>query len=274
MTSLNSDYFGLKRAVILSIAAHICLIILVIISPQFPKPSQKKMIHYVNVISFPGVGGGISGGGSTSGGGGREEKIAETAVPSREKLNDLTTPQKFQQASTSSLRHPVEKPKKEKKLPENKKSVIQKPLSQAQKSSQRQTPASGSGEGTGSGSGLRIGIGSGSGSGGFGSAYSSQIGLSNFPFTYYLQVIADKISSNWFKSQLSSQVTEGLHTTVYFKIYSSGQISDIKIEESSGMRALDLSALRAIHSSVPFPPLPKEYEEEYLGIHLIFEHSK
>jgi len=32
--------------------------------------------------------------------------------------------------------------------------------------------------------------------------------------------------------------------------------------------------LRAIQTSAPFPPLPREYKDEYLGIHLIFEHSK
>ncbi len=63
-------------------------------------------------------------------------------------------------------------------------------------------------------------------------------------------------------------------TQVFFKIYRNGQISDLKVENSSGIQALDLSALRAIQTSAPFPPLPSEYDGQYLGLHLIFEHSK
>jgi len=51
-------------------------------------------------------------------------------------------------------------------------------------------------------------------------------------------------------------------------------VSDLKVEESSGITPLDLSALRAVKASSPFPPLPRDYDEPYLVIHLIFEHSK
>ena len=47
-----------------------------------------------------------------------------------------------------------------------------------------------------------------------------------------------------------------------------------EIEEESGIRALDMAAIRAIQSSAPFAPLPDGYEEEYLVIHLRFEHKK
>ncbi len=222
------------------------------------------MIHYVNVISFPGGGGGSSGGGPRA-----EEKLAETAVPQRETLRDLTTPQKLQQESPSSLRHPVEKPKREKKPPSEKKTVIQK----TQKPPDSSSPKSSDGANSEAGSGVRIGIGSGGG-GGFGSEFSSQIGLSNFPYTYYLQTIHGKISGNWYTSQISPGVTGDFHTTVYFKIFRNGEISTLEIKERSGIRSLDLSARRAIQSSAPFPPLPNDYEGDFLGIHLIFEHNK
>jgi TonB family protein len=229
------------------------------------------MIHYVNVISFPGGGGG----GSSGGGTGTEEKLSETSVPKRETLRDLTTPQKLQQESPSILRHPVEKPKREKTPPSEKKATIQK----VQKSSETSTPKTSTGAdsktGSEGGTGVRIGIGSGPGGGGsFGSELSSQIGLSNFPYTYYLQTIHGKISGNWYTSQISPGVTGDFHTTVYFKIFRNGKISTLEIKERSGIRSLDLSALRAIQSSAPFPPLPNDYEGDFLGIHLIFEHNK
>lgn len=246
-----------RSAVILSLIAHLALFLLMLASPSLPKSSKKEMIHYVNLVSLPGGGGG---------GGQSEVSEAETPLEKRETLRDLTTPQKFQEQPTSTFRHPVDEPKKEGKPKTEKKAVIRQP--QRGDSSKGKSKE---GSGPGTGAGLRIGLGKGAG---FGSGYSSQIGLSSFPFTYYLQIIMDRVSANWFTSLVDPGVSGTFQTTVYFKIYRNGQISSVEVEESSGIRSLDLSAVRAVHSSSPFPPLPKEYEEEYLGIHLIFEHSK
>lgn len=267
MAAWESDYRTFKKAIAFSLMAHTALFILILISPYLPKTSRKGMIHYVNVITLPGGG---SGGGSSGGGKAPSEKILETDVPQRESLRDLTTPQKLQEQKPPVLTHPQEKPQKDKKPPETKKAIIQKQTPQSSKSQK----ASGESAEAGEGPGVRIGIGGGPGSGIGGSSFSPQIGLSSFPFTYYLQIIVDRISSNWYTSQVSPGLTGSFHTTVFFKIFKDGRISDIKIEESSGIKSLDLSALRAIQSSAPFPSLPREYEDEYLGIHLIFEHNK
>jgi TonB family protein len=272
MATVSHGDLNFKRALVVSISFHLALFLLILLSPYFPKSPKKEMIHYVNVISFPGGGGG---GGSSGGGSRTEEKLIETAVPHRETLRDLTTPQKLQQESSSTLRHPVEKPKREKTPPSEKKAVIQKTQKSPESSSSKTSEGVDSKTGSGAGTGVRIGIGSGpGGGGGFGSELSSQIGLSNFPYTYYLQTIHGKISGNWYTSQISPGVTGDFHTTVYFKIFRNGEISSLEIREQSGIRSLDLSALRAIQSSAPFPPLPNDYEEEFLGIHLIFEHNK
>ncbi len=246
-----------KKAVVFSFTAHLAFFLFILLSPNLQKSSRGEMIHYVELISFPG------------GGGGGGEKIAETTLPERKTLRDLTTPQKLQQETLPTLRHPVEKPEKETRTKKEKKTVIQK-----QSTGTREAEAgSVKGKGTGPGSGIRLGSGLASGSD-TGSAFSSQIGLSNFPFTYYLQIIIDRVSNNWFTSLVDPGVSGSFQATVHFKIYKNGQISELKIEESSEIRSLDLSALRAVQTSAPFPPLPAAYEDEYLGIYLIFEHSK
>lgn len=272
MTALDRDRIMFNRSVVFSITVHLVIFLLLILSPYLPKSSQKGMIHYVSLISVPGGGGG---GGSPGGGGGEEERIEETPAPKRETLRDLTTPQKLRERSASTLRHPVEKPKRGKKPKPEKKAVIQKQQKTPPKSSQTQKAKTGPvpGTGSGAGSGVRIGSGSGSGSG-FGSSYASKIGVSNFPYTWYLQIMVDRISSNWFQSLVDPGIRGNFYVTVYFRIHKDGQISDLKVEETSRIKSLDLSARRAIQTSAPFPPLPKDYEEEYLGIHLIFEHSK
>lgn len=257
MIALSKSNPVFKKAVVLSFTAHLAFFLFILLSPNLQKSSRGEMIHYVELISFPG------------GGGGGEEKIAETTLPERKTLRDLTTPQKLQQETVPTLRHPVEKPEKETRTKKEKKAVIQK-----QSTGTREAEAgSVKGKGTGPGSGIRLGSGLGSGSD-TGSAFSSQIGLSNFPFTYYLQIIIDRVSNNWFTSLVDPGISGSFQATVHFKIYKNGQISELKIEESSGIKSLDLSAFRAIQTSAPFPPLPGAYEDEYLGIYLIFEHSK
>ncbi len=263
MTALSESNPVFKKAVVLSFTAHLAFFLFILLSPNLQKSPRGEIIHYVELISFPGEGGG--GGVSSGEGGGGKEKIAETTLPKRETLRDLTTPQKLQQEKVPTLRHPVEKPEKETRTKKEKKAVIQK-----QSTGTKEAEAgSVKGKGTGPGSGIRLGSGSDTGS-----AFSSQIGLSNFPFTYYLQIIIDRVSNNWFTSLVDPGILGNFQATVHFKIYKNGQISELKIEESSGIRSLDLSALRAIQTSAPFPPLPGAYEDEYLGIYLIFEHSK
>jgi TonB family protein len=268
MIALTRSSAQFKKAVILSFTFHLVFFLFILLSPHLPKSSRGEMIHYVELMSFPGGGGG-GGGSSGEGGGGSEEKLAETALPKRETLRDLTTPQKLQQEAVPTLRHPVEKPEKETSTKKEKKDVIQKQSTRTKKTEAGPVE----GKGAGQGSGVRLGGGLGSAAD-TGSAFSSQIGLSNFPFTYYLQIIIDRVSNNWFTSLVNPGIRGSFQSTVHFMIYKNGQISEPKIEESSGIRSLDLSALRAIKSSAPFPPLPVAYEDEYLGIYLIFEHSK
>jgi len=62
----------------------------------------------------------------------------------------------------------------------------------------------------------------------------------------------------------TNDVDPNLHTAppaiVTFTLRRNGSISDVRLENSSGNRALDDSALRAIHEAEPIPPLPTEYE--------------
>lgn len=251
-----------KRALISSLIAHLALFLLIFVSPSLSKSSKKGMIHYIplTLVGLPG-------------GGGQATTTVQPTELKRETLRDLTTIQKLQEEPKSSLRYPVEKPKKELKASKDKKAVISKPQENLMaKSLQEGKP--GSSGASASGSGLRIGVG-GPGSGeGFGSGYADQIGISNFPYAYYLQIVRDKISSNWFTSLVEPGLAGNLQTTVYFRILKNGQISDIEVKESSGLVPFDKLAVGAIMRAAPFPPLPTDYDPDYLGIFLIFEHSR
>jgi TonB family protein len=261
-----------RRALVFSALLHGGLIVFIVASPSLSGPPQKGLVQYVNFIGSPG-------GGGTGGGPGGGETVVQPLPPpkTKETLRDLTVPEKAKADDKAGMRHPVDKPKTAKKAPE-KKAVITKPQPSTAAASGAESPSaaatSGQGGGQGPGYGLRFGTGAGGAGGGTGGGTGEPFGVSGFPFTYYLQFLSDRISSSWFTSLVDPGVSGLFQTQVYFKIYRNGQVSDLKVEVSSGVPAFDLSALRAIQTASPFAPLPAEYDGQFLGIHLIFEHSR
>jgi TonB family protein len=260
-----------KRTLFVSAFLHVGLIILIAASPSFSRSPQKGLVQYVNFM-----GGGGSGGGPGGGPGGATvvAKTESLPPPKKQTLRDLTVPANIQPEAKSALRHPVDKAKTDKKAAD-KKAVITKPEPSAPGLSTAPAGASGAvAAGSGSGFGLRIGTGGSGTGGGTGSGAGDPFGVAGFPFQFYLQMISDKITTNWFQSLVDPGVGGLLQTQVYFRIYKNGQISDIRIDVSSGIEAFDLSARRAIQNSAPFATLPNEYDGQYLGITLVFEHAK
>jgi TonB family protein len=256
-----------KRAMVYSAVFHAVLFTLIALSPSMPKPGKTGMVHYVSLGGFPGGGGGT--------GGGRPKAAAVAPPAKKETLRDLTVASKVKPQVKPTMTYPVDKPKKDRADKDPKKAAISKPQPNAAAPADA-AAAAGSRDAagqSGTGSGIRIGLGDGTG-GGPGSGYGDQIGLSDFPYQYYLQIISDRVSASWFTALVDPGVSGTFYTTVYFKILRNGQVADLKVKESSGIASLDMSAQRAIQISAPFPPLPSDYDGAYLGIHLIFEHSK
>ncbi|MGZ5468143.1 MAG: energy transducer TonB [Candidatus Aminicenantales bacterium] len=264
-----------KRAVVVSAMLHVGLFVLIVVSPSFSRAPQKGLVQYVNFMG--GVGG--TGGAPGSGGGGTVvAKTESLPAPKKPALRDLTVASKLKPEAKTTMTHPVDKPKTSKKTPE-KRAAISKP-EPAASSAAAAVNAAATGAQSGSGFGLRIGTGGGGSGGGTGGGGTGSggggdpFGVANFPFQFYLQMISDKITANWFQSLVDSGVGGTLQTEVYFRIYKNGQISDVRVSASSGVESFDLSARRAIEASKPFAPLPNEYDGQYLGITLVFEHAK
>jgi len=57
---------------------------------------------------------------------------------------------------------------------------------------------------------------------------------------------------------------------VIFDILRNGQVRNVTVLQSSGNRALDYSAQRAIFLASPFPPLPAGFEREEARIEIWF----
>jgi TonB family protein len=266
---------ALKRPLFVSAVLHVALIVFIAVSPSFSKPPRKGLVQYVNFLG----GGGGTGGGAGGGPGGATvtPKAEPLPPPKKQTLRDLTVPAKAQPEAKSSMRHPVDKPKTDKKASEKKAAITKPEPSPQTAAGTDNVGAAGQPSGSGSGYGLRFGTGGGTGGGtgsGAGSGAGDPFSVAGFPFQFYLQMISDKITTNWFQSLVDPGVGGLLQTQVYFRIYRNGQISDVRVDVSSGVEAFDLSARRAILASAPFATLPNEYDGQYLGITLIFEHAK
>ena len=88
----------------------------------------------------------------------------------------------------------------------------------------------------------------------------------DFPFSYYVQQLLALIGANWFRPD----VPDGTVCTVNFRIQRSGQVADVNVESTSGVSYYDRAAVRAVFAANPLPPLPTDYRNDQLGVHLRF----
>jgi TonB family protein len=55
---------------------------------------------------------------------------------------------------------------------------------------------------------------------------------------------------------------------IVFSILPNGSVVDLRAEESSGSSAFDLTAESAVQDAAPFAPLPREFPEPFLKVHV------
>ena len=88
-----------------------------------------------------------------------------------------------------------------------------------------------------------------------------------FDYPYWYDQTFSKIKSNM-RNTVSSD--SPLICKVYFEVIQSGRLITVKVVESSGIQQFDDACVLAIERSTPFPPLPRNFREEILGISLPF----
>jgi len=95
-------------------------------------------------------------------------------------------------------------------------------------------------------------------------------GGETFPHAWYLTLIQNKITLAW--KEPARQMIERSHATaiVSFIITRDGKIEKTQLISSSGMSLLDQSALEAVNSASPLPPLPNNYREGTLQVRIRF----
>lgn len=109
------------------------------------------------------------------------------------------------------------------------------------------------------------------GAGGAGSPFSgATIDNASFDYPYWFTQTFNKIRSNWHNPVAYDGA---LVCAVYFQVIKSGRVIDLRVESSSGFDSFDQACLAAIERSKPFPPLPRQFTDEIIGLTLPFKYN-
>lgn len=98
-----------------------------------------------------------------------------------------------------------------------------------------------------------------------------KVDIQDFPFTYYLNLLRYRVRENWYPPYQESGEENKMSVVVGFRVERQGKITQISVETSSGKFLFDQAAVRAVSTAGPLPPLPDEYLNEKLTVHIEFE---
>ena len=90
----------------------------------------------------------------------------------------------------------------------------------------------------------------------------------NFPYPWYIAQVREALWNAW-----TGKMPSGgdLRCTVKFTIPRQGAAGSVSVEKSSGNRLFDYAAETSAHSAAPFPPLPDDFFEDNLTVHVEFK---
>jgi len=264
--------FGtLRGALILSALAHGLLFgALLLLASYLPAPRLTLPPAYtVNLVDLPGAG---DAGSRPPAADTRQVQTkrhepppepSKTEKPPEPKAEKPPPPPKSKpEAPKPEMTLPTAKakepPKREEKKPEPAaRQTLEKAKEVRPQGGKREAERPGAGATGPPGAGSTLALGTGGG--------MLSLDTANFPFTYYLRQVTNRIEQNWVRPQENVG-----RVVVYFRIKRDGTIVEPQVHESSRNGAVDLLAAGAVKRSEPFPPLPVEFGGDYLGIYLCF----
>jgi len=90
-------------------------------------------------------------------------------------------------------------------------------------------------------------------------------------FSWYVQAVQRRVSSNWLQSTVDPSVSVAPRVIITFDILRNGTITNIQITRSSGNYSVDSSAVRAIRNSSPLDALPGGYSGSSVSVDFWFD---
>jgi protein TonB len=117
--------------------------------------------------------------------------------------------------------------------------------------------------GTFAAGGAKGGFGFTGGGGDFGSRYG-----------WYVQVVQQKVRQNWLAYEVDPNIKEANRFYLTFDITRDGRPTNVRVEQSSGVPSLDISAVRAVQRIDTFGPLPSDYAGNKVSVEFWFDYKR
>lgn len=117
--------------------------------------------------------------------------------------------------------------------------------------------------GTFSAAGAKGGFGISGGGGDFGTKYA-----------WYVRVIQQKVSENWLKYEVDPRISTAQRVYITFDVARDGHPTNVRVEQSSGVPSLDISATRALERIDTFGPLPADYAGSKISVEYWFDYKR
>lgn len=242
---------GFQRMVSVSMGAHAVLAAVVIFAPGGLR--HRTDTREVMTISLAGGGDGPRNGGFTTiGGRPVQAEVPPEEPPKREAVRPPA-------AKAPEMTMPAKGPVKATKAPD---------VKQAPDDARGRTPTKGEKVTPGAaiaetgvrGQGFGLSTGGGPGSG-------STLDVADFCCPDYIVTMLERIRRVWVQNQGSSG-----QCVVKFVIQRDGNITAHEVERPSGSPVLDLASLRAVVQARALPPLPAQFPNPTLTVHLSFQY--
>ena len=93
-------------------------------------------------------------------------------------------------------------------------------------------------------------------------------------YAWYVRVIQQKVSENWLKYEVDPRITSAQRVYITFDVARDGHPSNVRVEQSSGVPSLDISATRALQRIDTFGPLPADYSGSKISVEYWFDYKR
>ncbi len=90
-------------------------------------------------------------------------------------------------------------------------------------------------------------------------------------FSWYVEAVQRRISSNWLQSAIDPSVTTAPRVVVTFTIMRDGSVTNIQVTQRSNNYSVDSSAVRAVRDSSPLDRLPPGYSGSNVNVEFWFD---
>ena len=235
---------GIRNMWVLSLIAHSVATVVLL---MMPAPSMEDdSLKNVMTVSLGGAPGERTGGLTNM-----SARTAE-AAPDAAKLPQAPAAAKTPEMVLPTKKEPL-KPAPSKSPTDARGRPVPKALEATQGDARIETSARGAGFGLSTG----------------GSGATGYLDVANFCCPDYLSTMIQLIQRNWSSKQNVAGVTR-----IKYTIQRDGRLTDVQLEQSSGYFALDQTAQRAIILTRQLPPLPAQFPEPTLTVHLNFSYER